>query len=458
MNKSDFTNGNRINVYNRTSGRIGFATVDELAAAFRPTSTRLRILLLADDAHPADVVLDHIEAIRFHSFHRVTMVNPIRRRYGWSIRLVNFDIIIVHYSICILSDYHFSRHVFEAVREFEGPKIQIIQDEYRWIDRMTHRMSELGIHAVFSSLTPENAQRVYHHKHLANMLVVSGLPGYISERMKNTQRVDLRRRSVDLVYRGRPLPIWLGKCSEEKVEIGRHAIRMAQRYGLTVDCKVKEEDRVYGKRWTSLLMKGRATLATEGGATVFDFDDSIESTVGAFQRQHPTATARDVWKALVKPHDGKIVHRTITPRVFEAILCGTALILYPGSYRGILKPWEHYIPLERDGTNDAKVCRLLKDDAWLSALISRAYHRVADDPFLQSRHYVAATDAVANELAVTVVCEGTSERKSMERVVEFSFLLPIVGMFETWMAFLSRVFRRLRRLCLEISSRRVSES
>ena len=458
MNKSEYTTGNSNNVCNRRTGRVGFATVDELAAAFRPTSTRLRILLLADDAHPADVVLDHIEAIRFHSIHQVTIVNPIRRRYGWSIRLLNFDIIIVHYSICILSDYHFSRHVFEVVREFEGPKIQIIQDEYRWIDRMTHRMSDLGIHAVFSSLTPENAQRVYHHNHMANILVVSGLPGYISERMKNTQRADLRRRSVDLVYRGRPLPVWLGKCSEEKVEIGHHAIRMAQRYGLTVDCKVKEEDRVYGKRWTSLLMKGRATLATEGGATVFDFDDSIEGTTGAFQRQHPTATARDVWKAVVNPHDGKIVHRTITPRVFEAILCGTALILYPGSYRGILKPWEHYIPLERDGTNDAKVCRLLKDDAWLSALINRAYHRVADDPFLQFGHYVAATDAVANELAVTAACEGTGERKSMERVVEFSFLLPIVGMFETWMAFLSHVFPRLRRLCLVISSRRVSES
>ena len=458
MNKSDFTNGNSNKVYNRSTGRVGFATVDELAAAFRPTNTRLRILLLADDAHPADVVLDHIGAIRFQSFHRVTIVNPIRRRFGWSIRLVNFDIIIVHYSICVLSDYHFSRHVFEAVREFEGPKIQIIQDEYRWIDRMTRRMYELGIRAIFSSLTPENAQRVYHHSHMANMLVVSGLPGYISERMKNTQRVDLRRRSVDLVYRGRPLPIWLGKCSEEKVELGHHAIRMAQRFGLTVDCKVKEEDRVYGKRWTSLLMKGRATLATEGGASVFDFDDSIETSACKFLQQHPSATNEDVWKAVVEPHDGKIVHRTITPRVFEATLCGTALILYSGSYRGILKPWEHYIPLERDGTNDVTVSRLLKDEVWLDALVTRAYRRVADDPLLQFRHYVASLDAVSNELAFGIECQDSVRYTSMARSIGYLLIPQMVGILESCMGFLNRVFRRLRKIRLVIHLRPISDS
>ena len=57
--------------------------------------------------------------------------------------------------------------------------------------------------------------------------------------------------------------------------------------------KVAEQDRVYGKDWISLLMKGRATLATEGGATVFDFDESIEKAVRHYQHQYPHATNDD---------------------------------------------------------------------------------------------------------------------------------------------------------------------
>ena len=79
-------------------------------------------------------------------------------------------------------------------------------------------------------------------------------------------------------------------------------------------------------------------------------------------------------------------------------MCGTALILYPGEYRGILEPWEHYIPLERDGSNDSEVVKLLKDEAWLEALTGRALRRVEGDASLQLAHYVAAIDSVAEDL------------------------------------------------------------
>src|SRR3546814_8181514 len=80
---------------------------------------------------------------------------------------------------------------------------------------------------------------------------------------------------------------------------------------------------------------GRAALATEGGATVFDFDGTIGENVEDYRRRHPGADDEEVWEAVVKPHEGNVVHKTITPRAFEAILCRTALVMYPGDYRGI---------------------------------------------------------------------------------------------------------------------------
>ena len=376
-----------------------FCTVDEVVAGFEKHTVPLRVLLLADDHHPADVVQDHIDAIRLHSRHVIQVINPMRLRLGWSISAAFFDVIIVHYSICILYDTFLSKSCSDALQKFDGVKIQIIQDEYRWIDRMTRRMADLGISVVFSSLAPENARRVYHHDHLGGIRVVSCLPGYVPERTKEFQRVPLTERKFDIVYRGRPLPIWLGKCSQEKVDIGLQALRLADRFGLVADCKMTECDRIYGKAWTDFLMSGRATLATEGGATVFDFDESIEKSATEFRKNNPNVKIDEVWKTVVQPHDGNVDHRTITARVFEAIMCGTALILYPGSYRGVLQPWQHYIPLERDGSNDEIVARLLMNQEWLQGLVLRAYDRVARDPSLHFRHYVSAIDTVINEMA-----------------------------------------------------------
>lgn len=373
-------------------------TVDEVATLMRPGDPPLRILLLADDEHPADVVRDHIGSITQHSRHRVTVVNPIRCRKGWVIGSLDYDVILIHYSICILFDYYLPAPIAAAVKAFAGPKVQIIQDEYRWIDRMARRMAGLGIDAVFSSLTPENIRRTYHHEHVAGRRFVSGLPGYVSNRLREVDSPPLAGRPFDLVYRGRPLPIWLGRFSQEKAGIGLQALRMAERYGLEVDCDTREEARVYGAKWNDLLIRGRTTLATEGGATVFDFDGAIEESVDEYRRRHPGADDDEVWDAVVRPHEGNVVHKTITPRVFEAIMCRTALVMYPGDYRGILQPWEHYIPLERDGSNEGKVVRWLKDDAYLAQLTERAYRRVADDPALQFAHYVSALDSVASRI------------------------------------------------------------
>jgi hypothetical protein len=416
-----------------SGGNRRILTVDD-AAALLPAGLRLRVLLLADDMHPADVVLDHIESIKRHSRHDVTVVNPIRNRRGWLIGTLRFDIILIHYSICILYDYFLPPRVSALIKAFAGPKIQIIQDEYRWVDRMSARMADLGIRAVFSSLSPENILQVYHHEHLAGIRFFSGLPGYVSERLRSVSAPPISERPFHLVYRGRPVPIWLGKFSREKVCIGLQALDMAEKYGLNVDCKVREEDRVYGSAWKVLLMAGRAALATEGGATVFDFDESVEKGVAAYHREHPAATDDEVWEAIVKPYEGNVVHKTITPRVLEAIMYRTALVMYPGQYRGVIEPWEHYIPLERDGSNEAEVVTWLKDEKRLEEMVERAYRRLVGDPRLQFTRYVAAIDHVADELAIEAGVTGRIPLKTAARSAARASLRPLVRFAEPRMS------------------------
>jgi len=92
------------------------------------------------------------------------------------------------------------------------------------------------------------------------------------------------------------------------------------------------------------------------------------------------------------------VHRTITPRIFEAICLKTALILYPGYYSGVLKPDHHYIALEPDGSNDAEIAEKLKDHGYLQEMVDRTHDEIVNREELQASFYVNQIDIALSGL------------------------------------------------------------
>ena len=369
-------------------------SLTDLEVTRSPFRRRLNVLFLADDRHAAGVVQDHIEAFTRHSRHRFVVLNPIHNRDAEPVNFNWFDVVVIHYSICILFDYFLPEAVAEKVKAYRGPKVQLIQDEHRWIDRMTSRMAELGVCAVLSSLEPGNIRRVYHDESLRDVTFYSTLPGYMPERLLSLRPSPIRERHLHAAYRGRVLPFWMGSVTQEKAKIGLLFLEIADRFDLAVDIKINEEDRIYGDDWLTFLCSAKAMLATEGGASIFDFAGEAEKAVLAYLEDHPNADFASVDREVLGPYEGNIVHRTITPRAFETIAAKTVLVMYPGAYRGILDPWEHYIPLEPDGSNAAEVAGLLRDDTYLQAVADRAHNRVMADRSLFMDSYVGRVDAV----------------------------------------------------------------
>ena len=68
----------------------------------------LRILMLCDLAHTTQTVIDHIAAFKSNDDFNIVKVNPIVDR-TMDVDLETFDVIIIHYSIFILSDYFLSK-------------------------------------------------------------------------------------------------------------------------------------------------------------------------------------------------------------------------------------------------------------------------------------------------------------------------------------------------------------
>jgi hypothetical protein len=333
----------------------------------------LSVLLLCDDnPKHAPNVLEHIRALRQLSRHRVSVFNPVGIGRSRLLRLDDYDVVVVHYSIFVLEDRHLGFWFREQLANFGGLKVQFIQDEYRRVDAMTARIRELGIDVVFSSVPADAVPDVYGSR-LPGVDILPTLTGYVPTELGGLPRQSLAGRPLDVVYRGRSIPYWLGKLGQDKVAIGREFLERASSTDLRCDISWTEADRIYGDAWYGFLSSSRTTLGTESGASIADFDGSLQERTERHLKTNPAATFEEVEREILAPFEGNAVIDAISPRVFEAAALGTAMVNFVGRYSEVIEPWVHYIPLEKDFSNFDDVVALIGDDAELERVASRAH-------------------------------------------------------------------------------------
>lgn len=369
-----------------------FMYLDAITSPNGRSSRRLKVLLLADDQHISNPVRDYINAFVIYSDNEITVTNPIHARTPNYFQFCSFDVVIIHYSIYVLGDYFLSEEYREVIKKFPGLKVQIIQDEHRLINQMKEQMADFGVSIIISSLAPRNAQEVYGSDNLPGITVVSCMPGYIPDELHKIKAPDIAERPLDVVYRGRTLTPTLGIHSYDKLRIGEEFAAVAKSNGLTFDISSDEESRLYGDDWLRFLSSGRATLGVEGGASIFDFDGQVSRLVSEFRELNPSAGFHEIWKSTVSQYEGNVVHKTITPRILEAVATKTALVLFPGEYSGVLSPGQHYIELKRDFSNIDMVLEQLRDTSGLQRLVDRNFDEILGLERLTFRYFIIKLD------------------------------------------------------------------
>lgn len=340
-----------------------------------PSTACLRrsVLLLCDDSSGhAGTVLEHIEALRSMSRHRIHVYNPRGLERSRWLDLSEFDAVVIHYSITLVNDHYLSGRFRQAIRDFDGLKVQFIQDEYRNVDEVTGAIRDLGVHALFSVVPRPQRDRLY-HKRLPGVELHTVLTGYVPSRLGRVRVPPPAKRPIDIGYRGRDLPMWLGRLAYEKRAIAEGVAALGPDYGLRCDISFREEDRLYGDRWLQFLASCRATLGTESGASISDPDGSVEAAVRSYQRRRPAASFDEVHRRVLARHENKLRIGVVSPRIFEAAATRTALILFPGDYSGVVQPEIHYFQLERDFRNFDEIAARVRDERELTAITERAY-------------------------------------------------------------------------------------
>lgn len=403
----------------------------------------MRIALLADlDRRNAATIEDSIEGFARHSKYPVTV-----SRFSGStgLDLSQFDLLIIHYNLIAYpyaGDGFLSSEFRVRISRFPGKKIAWIQDEYRNILERNRFLNSLGINHVLTLANDEVARRIYNPKFvkLSTSRVFAGyLPDYFEELIK--RRIGWENRIIDVGYRARKLPSWMGKLGREKQEIGELVLNSAVFRDSKLSISSDEDERLYGEKWKKFLLQTKVALGTESGCSTLDFDGRLsadwvnKSERGLCDRFHP------------ETHE----YSMISPRVFEYAAAGNIMALYPGEYSGVIEPWSHYFPLKPDGSNLESLHEFMNDSAAVNSMIERvdrdilspqkygypqlAKHidQVCED--LRSDTAITGKDQLSGESNLKPLPQNAGEESNLEYITSFYELFATRLATSEWVPF-----------------------
>jgi hypothetical protein len=396
----------------------------------------LEILLLSDfNTRTAATITDHLNAFPAFSGHHFRRLSMLGELSPW-VDLARFDGVIIHNTLLPWSDRFISEATRARLRAFTGLKAMFLQDEYCGIDRTVAAIRDLGIDLLFTCVPEPEIDKVYPPQTLPNVIKVNVLTGYVPANLLGRAVPAPSERPVDIGYRGRQLPAYLGRLGQEKAQIADRVLADAPKYGLVTDISCREEDRLYGTAWIDFMSRCKATLGAESGASVFDFTGEIERRVRAHLRAHPDATYEELDRLYLAEHEGRIRLNQISPRCFEAAALRTLMVLYEGEYSGILQPWRHYVPLRKDHSNFEEIVAIVRDPVRISDITERAYQEIARNPRYS---YANAIVTVDHAIDAAFRAEMMSRKQAYSDV---GFRLAYLAGVRAWS-------RRLSRMAIE---------
>lgn len=343
----------------------------------------------------AATVTEYLDSLHMYSSHKVFEVSMLHH-FPAGLELDRFDAIITHYSLSIgpLIEHYLGKELISKLKKFKGLKAAFLQDEYREIKTYWQNINELGLDVLFSCVPEGEIGKVYPANQVPRLHVENVLTGYVSENLIKRSVPRIEERVIDVGYRTRRMPFWLGRLGYEKWWIAEEFKSQGSKFNLRLDLSAREGDRLYGDNWTKFVASCKAVIGVESGASIIDFDGGLERRVDEYVARKPHATFEEVFDQLLEPFEGSLRLHQISPRCFEAAALRTPMILFEGNYSGILKPHRHYIPLKKDFTNFDSVISKMKDNSYLQQLADRAYEEVACNKRWSYQSFVKQIDLV----------------------------------------------------------------
>jgi len=308
---------------------------------------------------------------------------------------IDFDIILFHYGFISSrwageECYMRALNQVLALKNSKAIKAVMPQDEYMGTKFIKHFIHEMNINVVLSVSPESEWDQLYEGVDRTKVKFYKTLTGFLDDKgikmingfLKNTTK------DIDIGYRARNLPQWLGRHGYLKTIIADVFNKRLKNYKLVNDISTDPKDTFLGLSWYKFMCRCKYMIGVEGGATVHDPDGSIARRSRVYLEEHPNCTFEEIEEACFPGLDGKLQLIAISPRNLESCVTRTCQILVESTYNGILKPNIHYIPLKADFSNLDEVLKTVEDDTKREEIVENAYRDIVVSDLYSYRHFV----------------------------------------------------------------------
>ena len=362
----------------------------------------------------AATVSEHVGSFARHSRFPVFSVNT-ELGFPRGLARLDFRVVVLHYSVFgrypYLLNSAFCRYIAESRASY---RIAFFQDEYQYCTARFRFLDDMRIDCIYSLLEPSEVSRVY-LEHTRVRKVLHTLTGFVSDDLVETAaRWSLpdEQRGIDVGYRGRQLPFFMGRGAQEKTVIAQEFVRRTAGRPLVLDIKTGEADRIYGDDWWRFIANCRGMLGVEAGVSVFDIEDQVRPRCAQILAERPGASFEEVAAVALRDWEDNIYYRTISPRVFEAAAFRVCQILFEGRYNGLLEPMTHYLPLKKDFSNLDQVLSDFADPATRQRIADRAHADLIASGEYSYRRFIEQFDADLRQAGIEPVADAAALRQA----------------------------------------------
>lgn len=353
---------------------------------------KLKILVLytlPSKELPRKTTIDHLYGFKRYADHVDFHYCNFIHKMPFYLSLVKYDGIILHYTLLSYKWTELSRKQIikglNSLREHQAIKIAFPQDEFIYSNFICTLFQKCKIDSVFTCAYPVDYQKLYPKEKTGLKYYFTTLTGYVDElTVSHINRLSTlpQQRHIDVGYRARKLPYWLGKFGQIKGEIADVLLNHNSLSDLKMDISTDPKDVFYGDEWIKFLLRCRTMIGCLGGSSMHDPDGKIREMVETFVIRNKTASFEEVERHCFLGKDNTLQLFALSPRHFECAMARTCQVLVEGNYGGVFKAGVHYIELKKDYSNlsdvlnqiaDGKKCKQIADQAYKDIVESGKY-------------------------------------------------------------------------------------
>ncbi len=284
-------------------------------------------------------VFEHVDAFRKYSQINWRFVD-INFFNSTALDLNPFQVVVVHYSVR-LPYKQISQSRLRSLSRFHGIKLLFIQDEYDLTNIVKQAMRTVRFDLVYTTVPDRSIEKIYPKAEFPETKFINNFTGYAPGDKNSLLDVapPPSERPLTIAYRGRKLPEYYGRFSQEKYDIAVRVRSYCEANGISNDIEFAEDKRIYGDAWYSFVSSAKAMLGTESGANVFDWDGSLRKSIARAKRRNSPHDTSTLLRLYTDQYEQPGLMNQLSPRIFEMARARTAMVLLeentPESYSRI---------------------------------------------------------------------------------------------------------------------------